>query len=114
MEEKRSYNRHNSQNLDISCLRCDSSDVAVKLINMSLTGFQIQIHQKLRVGDLIKLEVTHPDDGIPIFLMGEIMWVQRHQAVEGLCNAGVRLKEISPLDKNRLISIIHFCFIARS
>ncbi|MFC1480389.1 PilZ domain-containing protein [Candidatus Omnitrophota bacterium] len=107
----RGYMRYNVYMNPISCSKCDRQDVSVDISDISCSGIGISTNERLIKGENIELEITIPEDGIPMFITGEVAWVTKDPDADNVYNAGVRLTNINLCDKDRLIKYIDLSFV---
>jgi len=82
----------------------------ITVCDISSGGLGIESDRRLSVGDQIKLKIIMPDDGIPMFVTGNVTWVSKKSNSEAY-NAGIRLTDISDVDKKRIAQYICAKFI---
>lgn len=110
MENKRGYNRYNITLEPLSCSRSEKDDVKIDINDLSFSGMGISTSETLSKGDKIELELTIPGDDIPMFIEGEVAWVNRKPDEDNVCQAGIRLSKINCHDKDRLARYLNSNF----
>lgn len=108
--EKRDYSRYNVFFDPPSCARTDSEDSKIDIRDLSCSGIRICTDERLIKGDMIDLEIVISSDDIPLFVMGEVVWVVKDAGIADTYNAGVRLKKVNDFDHKRLVGYIHSNF----
>lgn len=75
-------------------------------------GVRFATGQRLQPGTQLELELILPGDSAPVQAKGEVIWSGRlnHQRPY---EAGVRFTEIDPLQRGRVIRVIHESLKAR-
>ncbi len=106
MREQRDYIRYNIFVENKDCLTCNLRNASVNISDLSCTGLGICVNERLSIGDKLELELNVPKDDIPMFVVGEVVWVAKDTDMPGIYRAGVRLAKISPCDKQRLNNYI--------
>ena len=108
--EKRNYSRYNVFFDPPSCSKSDSEDSKIDIRDISCSGIKICTDERLIKGDMIDLEIVIPSDDIPLFILGEVVWVVKDPGFDKTYNAGVRLKKVNDFDHKRLVGYIHSNF----
>jgi c-di-GMP-binding flagellar brake protein YcgR len=78
--------------------RCRTHLTFIK--NLSGTGLSLLVKEDLRVGDLLKLAIQIPHLEESIDGIGEVVWVN-------IPEAGVRFRDISPSDLNKIMEYVY-------
>lgn len=115
MQEKRKYVRANgllNVKYKIPTLQVEGKSLAV---NISGGGIRIHVKTKLESTALpesktiIELEVTLPNDTLPIFAKGEIVWssITNTGRKEGFFDTGIKFIEIKDYDRDRIIKYVY-------
>ncbi|MFA5158957.1 MAG: PilZ domain-containing protein [Candidatus Omnitrophota bacterium] len=66
-------------------------------------GLKINSDKSLQAGTPLNLEITIPDDPKPIFSSGLVMWSKSSEGENQGYDQGVRLLNIDPVDKFRVL-----------
>ena len=66
-------------------------------------GLKINSDKSLQAGTPLNLEITIPDDPKPIFSSGLVMWSKSSEGTNQGYDQGVRLLNIDPVDKFRVL-----------
>ena len=113
-EEKRKNSRYNAAIAPINCTRSDTSindnKINITICDISSGGLGIESDKRLSVGDKIKLKIVMPDDGIPMFVAGNVTWVSKKSNSE-VYSAGLYIMDISDVDRRRVAQYICTKFI---
>ncbi|MFC1570229.1 PilZ domain-containing protein [Candidatus Omnitrophota bacterium] len=110
--DKRGNTRYNVFLSPPACSKSDDENVKVDIHDISCAGIKICTDERLIKGDNIDLEVIIPEDDIPMFVGGEIVWVVKDPGFEDTYNAGVRLTRVNDCDKGRIVKYINETFIS--
>ena len=107
MDDRR-YNRRYNVFVDpLVCAKADD-DVKVKIVDISRNGICINIMERVYSGQEIHLEITIPEDDIPLFIKGEIAWVIKESDDNPPeYSAGIDMGSLNKCDRDRLIHYIH-------
>ncbi|HPM42511.1 MAG TPA: PilZ domain-containing protein [Candidatus Omnitrophota bacterium] len=77
-----------------------------KVKNISKEGALLEIDQRLRIGDEIKLSMEVPGDNVPIFAACQIAW-QKETGIKSSYHTGVKFTNMHSSDKGRLLEYIY-------
>lgn len=104
MEERRKFLRFEAP-VDI---RYSLSEKAVEGIsrgrNFSREGIGLYLKEKIHRGTVVELEIELPDEIVPIFATGKVVWVKEaEEQRKGDFIVGVELIKISSFDKSRIL-----------
>lgn len=105
MGEKRTSKRFPMFSEMLSCSLTENGSVKVSVLDLSSGGMRITSDQRLAKGDVVHLEVKVPGDDIPMFVNGEVAWVEKDGKKE-LYRAGIVLTKIERSDRARLIKFL--------
>ncbi len=76
--------------------------------NISVGGLSLSVKEEVRNGELMKIEIQVPDWVEPINVVGDVIW---HSSTGTKDNpqyeAGVRFREINPLELNKLLDYVY-------
>ena len=80
----------------------------IMLTNFSRGGVKAALNRSVARGETIALEVWIPASIIPVFAVGEIVWIKK-KAKEWTYSydAGVRLTQIEPEDRQRIMDFAY-------
>lgn len=107
MDERR-YNRR--YNVFITPLKCTEAEsgAEVKILDISRDGISILLKERVFKGHEVHLEITLPEDDIPLFIKGEVAWVIKASEGDNTeYSAGIKIVDLNKCDTDRLIHYIH-------
>lgn len=105
MGDKRTSKRFPIFSEILSCSITDLGCVKVDVADASSGGLGVIVAQRLAKSDVVQLEIKVPGDDIPMFVRGEVAWVEKHDK-DGRFKAGIALTKIERSDKVRLVKFL--------
>lgn len=75
--------------------------------DISRDGIKISTMEILRMGALLDVELTIPDDPRPIYVTGEIVWCKKLRGEDEGCEYGVKFLKMDPVDKFRALDFAY-------
>jgi c-di-GMP-binding flagellar brake protein YcgR len=105
MGEKRTSKRFPIFSEMLSCSITEQGCVRVDVVDMSSGGIGITVGQRLAKSDVLQLEIKVPGDDIPMFVRGEVAWVEKDENNDRY-KAGIVLTKIERSDKVRLVKFL--------
>jgi hypothetical protein len=112
-EEKRENVRYSVLICPVRCLDIDCANSGVSVNDISLGGIGITTRGRLVKDQKIKLEILIPDDDIPVFVVGEIVWVKKINSRERdsadneiTIQSGIKIIKMNKCDRDRIIYYI--------
>ena len=106
MGDKRTSKRFVIFSEIVSCSISEQGRVKVNVTDVSSGGIGITVDQRMAKGDVLQLELKVPGDDIPMFVRGEVAWVEKDAKI-GRYKAGIVLTRIERSDKVRLVKFLH-------
>ncbi len=61
----------------------------VETVDISISGIQILTNEKLKKGELLKLEINLPNEEVPLTTFGVVEWVKENEFKKGYFNTGI-------------------------
>lgn len=106
MEEKRKFFR-SATNINTKCGVMSRLEPLISTYteNVSAGGLCLPIAKKVNERSVVELELNLPNDFIPIFAVGEIVWLKKDTKKDTF-RAGVEFKAIDDYDRNRIVNHI--------
>lgn len=71
--------------------------------DLSREGVKINTNTALKMGEMLDLEITIPDDPKPIHTSGKVMWIHPSEGKNQGFDHGVRFLMMDPVDKFRVL-----------
>ena len=104
-ENKRKDKRYAAFIRPLDCSGAGNERCKVEIADISTGGVGVRADGKMIRGDMVELEIGLPDDNIPIFLAGEVIWVSKDVHMNKY-QAGIKFIKLSSCDRERIISYI--------
>lgn len=106
MEEKRRFFR-SITNVSTKCGVISRLEplVFAHTENISGGGLCLPVAKKINERSVVELELNLPNDFVPIFAVGEIVWLKK-DTKKNTFKAGVEFKAIDDYDRNRIVNFI--------
>ncbi len=106
MGDKRASKRFPVFSEIVSCSITEQGCVKVDVTDVSSGGIGITTDQRMAKGDVVQLELKVPGDDIPMFVRGEIAWVEK-DGKSGRYKVGIVLTRVERSDRARLVKFLH-------
>jgi c-di-GMP-binding flagellar brake protein YcgR len=104
-ENKRRDKRYAAFIRPLECSGSGDRDNKVQIVDISTGGIGVTADEKILRGDMVELEIGLPDDNIPIFLAGEVIWVRKDSHTDKY-QAGIKFLKLSSCDRDRIVLYI--------
>ncbi len=107
MEEKRKFYRFYSEvNTKCGVMSRLEPLVSTHTENISGGGMCIPVNKKINEYAILDLELNLPNDFVPVFAIGEVVWLAKDDRRKGGFKAGIEFKAIDDYDRSRIINFI--------
>ena len=108
MEERRRFIRVDLSPIEVRCQAVGQDDVTIFHVmkDLSQGGIRFFVNERFSPGTMLELELVLPDEASPIQAQAEVVWCARVQG-HGPHEVGCRFTQIDPVDRGKLIRLVH-------
>jgi len=75
--------------------------------DISRDGIKVSTMEILKVGALLDLELSIPDDPRPIYVTTEVVWAKKLRGEDSGCEYGLKFLKMDPVDKFRALDFAY-------
>ena len=105
-EERRKDTRYGIFIRPLQCREADCISAEVTINDISTSGVGITTAGRVVKEQKVELELVIPGDDVPLFLAGEVAWVNSDSNGRDIFHAGINTKKLSKCDRGRIVSYI--------